>query len=812
MSLHADKWPAMAVRNTFLNLFKDKGHAYVSFSSYKSISLGTVEPNVDFAQLKRATNSQKCIRAGGKHNDLDDVGKDNYHHTFFEMLGNWTFGDYFKQTAIEYSWEILTRVFGIDPTRLYITYFEGHPALGLDPDIETKEIWRGIGVADDHIVPGNMKDNFWEMGSQGPCGPFNQTDPEVVEIWNVVFIKFNMELDMTLRILPNKHIDTGLGFERLVSALQNKTSNYDTDIFTPLFEKVQEITGARPYLGKFGAEDDDGIDTAYRVVADHARTCTVAITDGAIVPTVVDQIGDTCPEVREKEHFVKEILDDEEQPFTVTLDRGEAMFSKYAQKCHDSGSKDLPGAHVWRLYDTYGFPIDLTKLMAEEQGLRINENEVSVAQEKARAASKGDKKSASNLITLTDDREKYAKGSIQSTVQALYYNHEFIKSTSEVFPNGAQFGVVLDKTNFYAEAGGQIFDTGRLTINGVADFSVGDVQSYGGYILHTGYMKYGNLNVGDTVVSEYYEKGSLVAPEKLRFDFSRKTGITEPELERIQMISDKYIQDDQEVFASNASLDIARQIQRVRAVAGETYPDPTRVVSIGVPVSTLVGNVSSEDRWNYSIEFCGGTHVAGTGEIKDMVNLEESGIAKGVRRIVAVTSQGAQEARQNAVRLGERLVRLEKKKEALVKEAQNELATSPISILDKKVLGRRLDQVTNEMNPSSTLFVVHLPGSECSAKVISEAIKQASSRHSDKSTYFTGLYGASDRIVHGCFVAKADASGNNLVANEWVAEISENVGGKAGGKGATSIGSGPETANLEDGIEAASTYLRDLNI
>ncbi|KAJ5576747.1 alanyl-tRNA synthetase [Penicillium sp. DV-2018c] len=548
MVLQSSKWPAKTVRNTFINFFKERNHTVVLSSSviphndptllftnagmnqYKSIFLGTVGPHADFARLKRATNSQKCIRAGGKHNDLDDVGKDNYHHTFFEMLGNWSFGDYFKQTAIEYSWELLTRVFGIDPTRLYITYFEGHAPLGLGPDNEAKEIWRGIGVPDDHIIPGNMKDNFWEMGSQGPCGPcieihydrvgggrnaaylVNQDDPDVVEIWNVVFIQFNREPDMSLRTLPNKHIDTGLGFERLVSVLQDKTSNYDTDLFTPLFEKIQEITGARTYQGKFGTEDD-GIDTAYRVVADHVRTCTVAISDGAVpdsvgrgyvvrrilrrgvryarkyfgadigsffskfVPTVVEQIGDIFPEVRKNEQFVKEILDEEEQAFAVTLDRGEAMFGKYAQKCHDSGSKDLPGAYVWRLYDTYGFPIDLTKLMAEEQGLNINEDEVSAAQEKAREASKGEKKGASDLVLLdvhdiaalqkmdgvhkTDDLAKYTKGSIRSTVKALYYNKEFIKSTSEV-PNGAQLGVLLDKTNFYAEAGGQIFDTGRL--------------------------------------------------------------------------------------------------------------------------------------------------------------------------------------------------------------------------------------------------------------------------------------------------------------------------------------------------------------
>ncbi|KAK3117531.1 Alanine--tRNA ligase, partial [Teratosphaeriaceae sp. CCFEE 6253] len=432
------EWTAPKVRSTFIDYFKSHGHTFVPSSSvvplsdptllftnagmnqYKSIFLATVDPDSDFAKLKRAANSQKCIRAGGKHNDLDDVGKDSYHHTFFEMLGNWSFGDYFKAEAIGFSWELLTKVFGLDPDRLYVTYFEGKADVGLEPDTEARDLWLKAGVAEDHILTGDMKDNFWEMGDQGPCGPcseihydrlggrnaahlVNQDDPNVLEIWNNVFIQYNREPDRSLKSLPSKHIDTGLGFERLVSVLQNKMSNYDTDVFTPLFARIQEVTGAREYQGKFGDEDADGIDTAYRVVADHVRLLTFAIADGGvpnnvgrgyvvrrvlrrgaryarkyfnteigtffsqIVPTLVAQMGGMFPEIKAKEADVCEILDEEERSFSKTLDRGEVMFGKMAQKAETKGGGKLGGSDVWRLYDTYGFPVDLTKIMAEER-------------------------------------------------------------------------------------------------------------------------------------------------------------------------------------------------------------------------------------------------------------------------------------------------------------------------------------------------------------------------------------------------------------------------------------------------------------
>lgn len=495
--------------------------------------------------------------------------------TFFEMMGNWSFGDYFKKEAIEFSWNLLTKEYGIDPDRLYVSYFEGLPSAGLEPDLEAKELWKSLGVKEDHILPGNMDDNFWEMGEQGPCGPcseihydriggrnaahlVNMDDPDVLEIWNNVFIQYNRESDRSLRSLPNKHVDTGLGFERLVSVLQNKRSNYDTDVFTPLFERIQTITGGRPYAGAFGDADKDGVDTAYRVIADHVRTLSFAIADGCvpnnegrgyvirrilrrgaryarryfnvpigsffsqIVPTLVEQMGDMFPELRKKEADIKEILDEEEESFARTLDRGEKQFETYAIKTTKRGSKTLDGADVWRLYDTFGFPVDLTRIMAEEAGFDINEAEFVTAQAAAKEASKVVKKAgAAELVKLdvhdlgklegmaevtkTDDSFKYGKlEDLSAKIQAIYYQSEFLKSTKDI-PATKQFGIILDKTNFYAEQGGQEYDTGKIVIDGEAEFEVTNVQVYAGYVLHTGYLVEGQFSVNNNVLAEYDE-------------------------------------------------------------------------------------------------------------------------------------------------------------------------------------------------------------------------------------------------------------------------------------------------------------------
>ncbi|KAJ5246950.1 hypothetical protein N7468_001933, partial [Penicillium chermesinum] len=909
-------------RETFLEFFKENGHTFVPSSpvvpladptllftnagmnQYKSIFLGTVDPQSDFAKLKRAANSQKCIRAGGKHNDLDDVGKDSYHHTFFEMLGNWSFGDYFKKEAISYSWTLLTKVYGLDPDRLYVTYFEGNEAGGLEPDHEAKELWNEI--------------HYDRIGGRNAAHLVNQDDPNVLEIWNNVFIQFNREADRSLAPLPNKHVDTGMGFERLVSILQDKSSNYDTDVFTPIFLAIQNVTGAREYRGKFGAEDSDGVDTAYRVIADHVRTLMFSISDGVIpnnegrgyvirrvlrrgarfarkyfkveignffsklVPTVVDQLGDMFPELKKKQQDVIEILDEEELSFAKTLDRGERQFEQYAQQAKEKGSDKLHGADVWRLYDTFGFPVDLTQIMAEERGLQIDNIEFEEARLKAKEASKGQKKAAANTVKLdvhdlgkldkmenvkkTDDSAKFGRENITARIQAIYHGKNFLDNTESV-PDGDQLGLILDCTNFYAEQGGQESDMGKIVIDGQAELEVGDVQVYAGYVLHTGFMKYGNFGVGDSVICEYDElrrwpirnnhtgthilnfalrevlgdgveqRGSLVAAEKLRFDFSHKAAIADSDLEKIELKATEYIRQNCAVYSQEVPLATAQQISGVRAVFGETYPDPVRVVSVGVEIEEILRDVK-DPRWKeVSIEFCGGTHVQKTSDIKDLVILEENGIAKGIRRIIAVTGEDAHEVQRVAQEFGKRLEHLDAlplgpAKEREAKQIQvdlNQLTISAVqkarfrerfASINKKVLdGQKAQQkleakkaveaITSYFeapdHQTSSWLVVKLP-MPASAKAVSESINHVKSKMQDKSVYVLAVDPENSRVSHGCYVSKT-LGDQGASASDWAAVVSGAVGGKAGGKGPTSLGNGTNTDKIDEAISLASDYL-----
>ena len=949
------EWPAAKVRDTFLNYFKGKGHTFVPSSSvvphddptllfanagmnqYKPIFLGTVDPSSSFASLKRSVNSQKCIRAGGKHNDLEDVGRDSYHHTFFEMLGNWSFGDYFKEDAIKFSWELLTEVYGVPKDRLYVTYFGGDEKLGLAPDLEAKELWSKVGVADDHILPGNVKDNFWEMGDQGPCGPcseihydriggrnaaslVNEDDPDVLEIWNNVFMQFNRESDGSLRSLPAKHIDTGLGFERLVSLLQDVRSNYDTDVFEPLFSRIQEITGVRPYTGKFGKDDVDGIDTAYRVLADHVRTLTFALADGGVPnnegrgyvlrrilrrgaryarkymnypignffsqlsPTLIEQVKHIFPELAKDPASIFEILDEEEASFARTLDRGEKLFEQYALIASKTPEQTLSGKDVWRLYDTYGFPVDLTRLMAEEAGLKIDEEGFEKARLESKEASKGgagkagktllklDVHALANLneekVPTTDDSAKYDTKDINAKILKIYVDGEFTDSIDYEASKEKQVGIVLDKSPFYAEQGGQEYDTGKIVIDGKAEFQVENVQVYAGYVLHTGFVEEGSFKVDDAVIAGYDElrrwplrnnhtgthilnfalrqvigdgveqKGSLVAPEKLRFDFSHKKAVELKELEEVENIVNKTVKENLKVYAQPVELEIAKGINGLRAVFGETYPNPVRVVSVGIPVDDLLADPTNEKWNNYSIEFCGGTHVAKTDDIKEFVIIEESGIAKGIRRIVAVSGTEAREVQRKADEFSKLLDDADKLpygelKERKVKDLGTELGKLSISVVTKAELKNKFAKIEKSVKDETKLRVkqdtakvmdavkahfaepehnqvcaLHIKAN-ANAKIVSEAINYMKKDQKDKCLYLV-LGEDEGKAAQGVYLSPPVQE--KIAAVDVATKGAEFIGGRAGGKGNSCQGMGDKAESADAAVAEIKTLLEKMAI
>eukprot|EP01083_Nonionella_stella_P274841 933159_1 len=753
------KWSAGKVRQTFIDFFcNHAGHTFkrsspvlphddptllfanAGMNQFKSIFLGQVNPSSPLYGLKRACNSQKCIRAGGKHNDLDDVGKDTYHHTFFEMLGNWSFGNYFKEEAIGWAWKLLTEVYGLDKSRLYITYFGGDASQGLEPDLEARDIWLKY-VPTERILPFDCKDNFWEMGETGPCGPCSEIHydrignrdgsdlvnadlPDMIEIWNLVFMQYNRIPGGKLEPLPAKHIDTGMGFERLASILQGKDSNYDTDIFVPIFKAIQEVTGhTTPYSGKVGDDDTDGMDMAYRVIADHIRTLSIAITDGVrpdnadrgyvlrrilrraartgrvffktqepffykLVPCVVDLMKGAFPELEAKQDYVMEILKEEEISFLLTLDKGENHLSKLIEKLRKKSTRVIPGKEAFILYSRYGFPIDLTQIAVEQHGFTVDMHGFEMAREADRDCSRRvqmDSRTQLKLgvqethqlsadkVPVTDCEPMYTSKDIPANVLRIFTeNREFVDIVSETQHSGVEIGVVLDRTSFYPEQGGQTFDTGEIT-NENFTMTVRDTQSFAGYILHIGDLINGTVSLGDSVETcvDYArrrrvmpnhtfthvlnhsllavlgqgidQKGSRVFPDKLTFDFNSKA-MTPKEISTVEAMTAKTVQEALPVYSESVPLEEARKIVSLRAVFGETYPDPVRVVSIGKEVKALLKDPENAEWWDYSIELCGGTHIKNTSEGGAFVLTSEAGIAKGIRRVVCVTGADARAA------------------------------------------------------------------------------------------------------------------------------------------------------------------------
>ena len=759
---------AADIRKTFLDYFaQHAGHTIVPSSpvvphddptllftnagmnQFKDVFLGR-----GARDYKRAVDTQKCIRAGGKHNDLEDVGRDTYHHTFFEMLGNWSFGDYFKKDSIEWAWDLLTRVYGLPKDRLYATYFGGSKEAGLEPDMEAKALWEKFLPAS-RVLPGNMKDNFWEMGETGPCGPcseihfdriggrdaaamVNASDPDVLEIWNLVFIQFNRENGGKLTPLPAKHVDTGMGLERLVSVLQNKRSNYETDLWTPLFAAIQAATGAKPYANTL----TDPADIAYRVAADHARCLCSAIADGAapgnegrnyvlrrilrraarmghqhlgargaflhkVVAAVCDSLGDVFPELRAQQKRVTDIIRDEEIAFGKTLERGIELFEVAAKAARAAGGV-VSAQDAFRLHDTMGFPIDLTQVMAQERSLTVDDAGYQELMERARETSRAGTQDAARItltpdaieklrtlhVATTDETPKFAGKSCTSRVEAIWDG----KHLQEKLEAGIPAALIVKRTCFHAEGGGQIADAGSIlteysgaavptqrdTVDAV-EFEIADVQNEAGYVLHIGHVRRGVLRRGDSVImdlkkprrhlvaahhtathlmnwalretlgQDVQQRGSLVADDRLRFDFSFTRAMTNEEIAAVEKLVMAHINNNSVVDAVNAPLDQAQKISGVRAVFGEKYPDPVRVVSIGATVEQLLADPTNAKWRGVSVEFCGGTHLPFSKEAHSFAIMSEGALSTGVRRITAVAGVAATTAIQTANNLSARM-------------------------------------------------------------------------------------------------------------------------------------------------------------
>lgn len=713
------------VRQTFLDFFKSKGHQIVpsapmvvkgdptlmfnnsGMAPFKDIFLGNAP-----IKYPRVADTQKCLRVSGKHNDLEEVGVDTYHHTMFEMLGNWSFGDYFKKEAIAWAWELLTDVYKIDKSRLYVTVFEGSPEEKVPFDQEAYDTWK-LYIEEKRILKGNKKDNFWEMGDTGPCGPcteihydgrsdderakvdgatlVNNDDPRVIEIWNNVFMEFMRKADGSLEKLPKQHVDTGMGFERLVRVLQNKQSNYDTDVFTPLLNKIEELSGLR-----YKPQDEENhkkqlvINIAMRVIADHIRTISFSIADGQlpsntgagyvirrilrrairygyqslnikepfmyrIVPTLANQMGEQFPELISQKLLIEKVIKEEEQAFYKTLEVG---LKRIDQVCIDltnaKTGKVIDGKIVFELYDTFGFPVDLTSLIARGYDLSIDEKGfnkyLDEQKNRSRAATAVDTDDWVNIIKATDENivtEFIGYDELECDTQIVRYRKVKAK-------NKEQFQIVLTKTPFYAESGGQVGDSGTLeNIN--EKVNITDTKKENGVIIHFCDRLPENVNANFTakvnkskrvftennhsathllhaalrqVLGTHVEqKGSLVNDEHLRFDFSHFSKITDEELHEIEKTVNTKIREN---IQSNIQLMGIEDAKKTGAMAlfGEKYGDIVRVVEF--------------DK-NYSIELCGGTHVKATGQIGYFKITSESAVAAGIRRIEAVTALKAEE-------------------------------------------------------------------------------------------------------------------------------------------------------------------------
>jgi len=876
---------AAQIRKEFLEFFEEKKHLIVDsapvvpqndptllftnagMNQFKPIFLGEEEGIKEDGKLwKRAVDTQKCIRVSGKHNDLEEVGHDTYHHTLFEMLGNWSFGDYFKAEAIEWAWELLTDRWGLDPDRLYVTVFEGDENDGLPLDQESIDLWQSkTSIAHDHILKFDKKDNFWEMGETGPCGPcsevhidlrsdeerkkkpgseiVNMDDPRVMEIWNLVFIQFNRQADGSLEKLPAQHVDTGMGFERICAVLQEKTSNYDTDVFQPLLKKIGE-------LAKVTYGEDPETDIAMRVIADHIRAVSFAIADGAspsnegrgyvirrilrrairygwdrlnfkepfmykLVPVLAEQFSDIFPEVKAQLEYLQNVIRSEEKSFLKTLGQGIELFHEMVDE-----SGELSGEDAFKLHDTYGFPIDLTELMAREKGIAVDTKtfEKLMAEQKTRARAAGKFAAASG---------EGINWNVLSEGEFEFTGYDELESEVKILASAEHEGknlLLLDRSPFYAESGGQIADTGTLTKNGES-VKVTDVQKSSEGQLHVVDKLPEDLNgtwtakvdeerrreiekhhtathlmhaaLRETLGDHVVQKGSLVAPDRLRFDFSHFEAVKPGELDQIEVIVNEKIQENiEQNEVRELPIEEAKK-HGAMMLFGEKYGDKVRMITFDP---------------DFSVELCGGTHVNATGKIGYFRFVQETSVAAGIRRVEAVAGKSAD-------------LELRKEKQILEKVkatvgAQGDLVESVESLIEKnKQLEKELKQLKQQQAGGALDSVLsgakEVSGIELYTGMINGAdmntLKQlgydALKKKKNNSVVVLASSDPDEGKVYLMAAVTDDVVQKGIKAGAMVSVLGKIVGGGGGGQPTIATAGGRFPEKIDEALNEAENWL-----
>jgi alanyl-tRNA synthetase len=876
------------IRKQFLQFFESKGHLIVpsapivlkddptlmfnnsGMAQFKEYFLGNGTP-----KNPRIADTQKCLRVSGKHNDLEDVGFDTYHHTMFEMLGNWSFGDYFKKEALDWAWEFLTEVLKLDKDRLYVSVFEGNPDENVPFDQEAWDIWKQY-VPEDRIILGNKKDNFWEMGDQGPCGPcseihidlrtdaeratvsgrslVNADHPQVVEIWNNVFMEFNRKADGSLEKLPAQHVDTGMGFERLCMAMQNVTSNYDTDVFTPLIEKVEQITGNKytpneNLSSRAQSRDEEKTNIAIRVIVDHVRAVAFAIADGQLpsntgagyvirrilrrairygftflntkepfiyklVEVLADQMGEFFPEIKSQQQLVTNVIREEEASFLRTLDQGLQLLDNVVAK---TNGKEVSGEKAFELYDTFGFPKDLTALILKEKGMSFNEAEFDASMK----AQKDRSRAASEVST--EDWKVLISGNVETFVGYDQTENE-VKITRirkvDSKKDGILYQIVLDNTPFYPEGGGQVGDKGTL-VSANESIEIIDTKKENNLILHFTKQLPENVSANfvakvntdlrtstsknhsathlmhlalRTILGTHVEqKGSLVNPNYLRFDFSHFAKVTDEEIRKVEHFVNTRIE-EQLQLVEHRNIPIQQAMaQGAMALFGEKYGDTVRMIEFGD-----------------SKELCGGIHVKNTGEIWHFKILSEGAVAAGIRRVEAITGDAVknyftqqetdleaiketlknpQDTLKAVVSLQDDNAKLKKQIEQLLKEKakglKGELASKLQDINGIKFLATQVD-----LNPEGAKDLAYELG-----------------------TLGTNLFlvlatADEDKPMLSCYISKELVTEKNLNAGTVVRELGKYIQGGGGGQPFFATAGGKNVAGIKEALEKAIDFVK----